>query len=357
MSAAIALRMRGLAVDLVELDADWKVYGAGLTITGPTLRAFKQLDILDDVRERGFFSDSTKIFTQSGSLVRVISYTSLEQGVPAAGGILRPELHQILASRVIEAGVDVRLGVTVDTLSQDATAVSVRFSDGRTGSYQAVVGADGAHSKMRERLFPEAPTLRFTGQGCFRVLAPRPDSVTSAEIYIGETVKTGMNPCARGKMYLFALAPMPGNPFLTPEQALEQLDALLAPFGGSVPDVRAGLGADSSINYRPLEAMLLPRPWFRGRVGLIGDAVHATTPHLATGAGLSVEDGIILAEALAGAESIEAGWHDFVERRWHRCRHVVETSLRLGELEVSGGDKAEQARLMAEAVDVLAAPI
>jgi len=101
----------------------------------------------------------------------------------------------------------------------------------------------------------------------------------------------------------------------------------------------------------------MPRPWSRGRVVLIGDAVHATTPHMASGAGIGIEDAIVLAEEIDKADTIPAGLAAFEERRWERCRMVVENSGRLGEIEITGGDREEHARLMRETAMALAAPI
>ena len=84
------------------------------------------------------------------------------------------------------------------------------------------------------------------------------------------------------------------------------LKAMIAPF--AAPIVRAihdSLNDQSRIVYRPLEALLMPRPWSKGRVVLIGDAVHATTPHLASGACIGIEDAIVLAEEIGAADSVE----------------------------------------------------
>ena len=94
--------------------------------------------------------------------------------------------------------------------------------------------------------------------------------------------------------------------------------------------------------------MLLPRPWHVGRIALIGDAVHATTPHLASGAGIGIEDAIVLAEEIDRAVDVEAALVAFEDRRWERCRMVVENSGRLGEIETQHGDKGEHAALMRE---------
>ena len=98
---------------------------------------------------------------------------------------------------------------------------------------------------------------------------------------------------------------------------------------------------DSLVNYRPLEWVLLPAPWHKGRVVLIGDAVHATTPHMASGAGMAVEDGLVLAEELSRHDSPDEALAAFSVRRFERARMVVENSVRIGDIEMAGGDQRD----------------
>jgi len=90
---------------------------------------------------------------------------------------------------------------------------------------------------------------------------------------------------------------------------------------------------------------------------LIGDAVHATTPHLASGACIGIEDGLVLAACLDSAEALDARLQAFQSRRWERCRMVVENSLQLGEIEMHNGNKDEHGRIMRESLMALAQPI
>ena len=356
MSAAISLRQNGAAVRLIDIDPHWRALGAGMTITGPTLRAFDRLGVLDAVRRKGYLSDRTRILSADGTLLTEIA-TPFEEGIPQVGGILRPDLHAIFAARVKELGVDVRLGIGVDRLDQTPKGVLVDFSDGEIARFDAVVGADGFHSPTRTMILPEAPKAKFTGQGCWRLLADRPAHVTGPEIYFARDFKVGINPCSPDKMYLFANVRMPGNPYVPDNELLPRMAALLAPVGGAIREVRNGLSAESAINYRPLEALLVPLPWHVGRVGLIGDAVHATTPHLASGAGLAVEAGYLVGEMLAHADDIEQAWRQFGERRWERSRLVVENSILIGDLEQEGGHDARIAAIMADSQRELAKPM
>lgn len=357
MATAVALAQRGIIADLVEIDPQWKVLGAGITITGPTLRAFKALDIIGEVEAEGCFSPKVSLFTHKGELIVEHIMPPLAADLPAAGGILRPILHRIFSTRTKAVGTNVRLGLTVSAMMQEAEGVDVQFSDGTVGRYDCVVGADGAFSTVRSLLFPDAPLPKFTGQGCWRVLADRPPEIEGGQMYYGPDCKAGVTPCSPDKMYMFVNNAMPGNPRVDPEKGIDMLREIIADFGGVIAKVREGLGPYSAFNYRPLEALLMPRPWAEGRVGLIGDAAHATTPHLASGAGLAVEDALVLAEEMTAASSVAEGWRRFEERRWERSRLVVETSVRLGQMELAHEDSAAQTRLFGETTVALTQPI
>lgn len=119
---------------------------------------------------------------------------------------------------------------------------------------------------------------------------------------------------------------------LPAELRLPALRARLAPFGGVVADVAALLRDD--VDQRSLAALLVPQPWHRGRTVLIGDAAHTTTPHIAYGVGIAIEDSVVLAEELARGGSVEDALQAFTRRRFDRCRLVVETSLQLSAWEV-----------------------
>lgn len=358
MSAALALRKHGVKVTLVDADPSWRVYGAGISITGMSLRAFDDLGVLPALRERGYVHGGLRPRQLDGSNLGPPRPPLPLDSPPVmlGGGILRPVLHEILSTRVREAGVTVQLGLSLASFTQDANGVDVTMTDGSTGRYDLVVGADGIYSKMRTMLFPDAPKPRFTGQGCWRFVAERPAEVDRAEIYFGGPVKLGLAPISQTEIYVYVLEHVPGNPRFEPDMQVAHLDALMVPFGGNVPALRAGLTADSQIVYRPLECLLLASPWFQGRVVLIGDAAHATTPHLASGAGLAAEDGLVLADELAKNADVTQALQGFMARRFERARLVVETSVRIGESEMNGGANALDGKGMAALAQALQQP-
>lgn len=357
MSAAITLRRSGVQVDLVDLDPGWRVYGAGITITGATLRAFKALGILDEVLENAYTGDGIQVCDRSGQRLAVVPTPAAEAGVPGCGGIMRPLLHSILSRRTLDAQVQVRLGLTVDRLESDADGVDVLFSDASEGRYDLVVGADGVFSRVRDLLFPHAPRPQYTGQCVWRMVARRPPAIDRRHFFLGGPVKVGLTPVSADRMYLFLLETTPRPPVLDEPALARGLATLLEGYGGPLANILDDRVPGTPIVLRPLEGFLLPRPWQRGRALLIGDAAHPTTPQLASGAGMAVEDALVLGEVLRSAPTVEQALEAFMARRYERCRLVVENSLEIGRREQRCAPIEEQTQLVEQSLRVLAEPI
>jgi len=357
MSAATMLLRAGVEVRLVDVDPNWRVAGAGITLTAPTLRAFETLGILERVIEEGHTHEGIRVCDVQGRPLEEVRSPPLGEGIPGAGGILRPVLHRILSDRIKALGAEVRLGVTAQSVDPHESGIAVAFANGTRDRYDFVIGADGIHSGMRKLLFPEAPKPRFTGQACWRLLTQRPPEIGRRHFFLGGRGKCGLTPVSRSEMYLFYLEHVPDNPWREPAQQHVLLRALLGEYGGVLARVRETLGPESRIVYRPLEAHVLRGGWYRDRAILIGDAAHASTPQLASGAGMAAEDGIVLAEELARADRVPAAFEAFMRRRFERCRMVVENSMEIGRLEMSGAPPADQTAIVAESLEALAAPI
>ena len=358
MAVGILLAEQGFAVDLVELDPQWRVYGAGITITGPTYRAFAALGLLDELQENGFGArGGTRICDAGGAVLNELPTEPIGPGMPPIGGIMRPRLHELLSKRTCESGVRVRLGVTQAGWVDEGTRVRVSFTDDTEGTYFAVIVADGALSRTRQSLFPGAPGACYTGQYCWRLSAARPPEIDRGYIFMGGKVFAGLIPTSASGMYLWLLETRAEKGRVDSTELYRQLAGLMAPFGGVLAELREELHADSNIVRRPLTALLMPRPWYRGRIILIGDAAHSTTPHLASGAGIAVEDAIVLATLLAAGGVVSDAFAAFMDLRWERCRDVVETSVAVGALQQSGASPAEFGRVVGAAENRLRADI
>jgi 2-polyprenyl-6-methoxyphenol hydroxylase-like FAD-dependent oxidoreductase len=142
------------------------------------------------------------------------------------------------------------------------------------------------------------------------------------------------------------------------DRLLDLFQERMASYGGHAPEVAAQATDPAQLDFRALKWLLVEPPWHSGRVVLIGDAVHTTTPQLAFGAGLAIEDAVVLKElVLAGVPAAELG-QQLARRRYERAAVVVNNSLQLSRWEQQGGPPNPEApKLTAASFAKLAEPI
>lgn len=353
LTSAIALRRDGHRVTVIERDPAWSVYGVGIIQQGNVLRGMKQLGLLDDYLAAAVGFDFVAVHAPDGTMVAKVPSPRLVEGCPANVGIGRRALHRVLGDRAIGAGAEVRLGVTADALDDDGEGVTARFSDGGEQRFDIVIGADGVHSQTRAKLFPDAPQAKFTGQSVWRYNLPRPADFDSLHVYNGP-VGAGLVPISEALMYLYLTTPEPGNPRY-PSEGLAA--AMRAKVPAPLADLATEITDDDAVVYRPLETVLLDGPWHKGRAVLLGDAVHASTPHLGQGAGMAIEDSIVLADELARHDTPEQAFAAYRERRFERCRYIVDSSLAICMGQLGQGPPVDNARATAEMFQLVGQPI
>lgn len=358
VACAIALRRRGIAVDLIERDPDWKVYGAGLTITGPTLRAFRDLGLFEPIAQSGYFALGGHMFLFDGTLLSKETAEPIEPELPSSGGIMRPKLQRIMAEAAIELNTNVRVGLTVQSIRQDLDGVDVTFSDDSSGRYELVVGADGIYSQLRGYLFGEAAsTPVYSGQMSWRVVASRPPNLNVSQFYFGHQRVGGVTPCSATEVYAYVLHPEPQPRRVPDEDKLSFVREIMSHFGGFMGEIRDAMTEGSLIVQRPFEYLFQHSKWHQGRVVLIGDAAHATTPHLASGAGMAVEDALVLTEELCRAHDVPTALRAFQDRRYDRCKYVVDSSAAIARRQLENAPPDEIGMRMKNAMQRLAEPI
>ena len=210
LSAAIALGRDGHDVTIIERDPQWSVYGVGIIQQANVVRAMDQLGLLDEFLDAACGFDAVEIFIPNGAMVARLPTPNLVPGRPANVGIGRRALQKVLGDCAVKLGADIRLGVTADQMDDDGKAVHVRFSNGETGAFDFVVGADGVYSQTREAILPDAEKPVFTGQGVWRYNFPRPEGMDALQVFNGP-IGCGLVPMNAEQMYLFATTPEPEN--------------------------------------------------------------------------------------------------------------------------------------------------
>lgn len=254
--------------------------------------------------------------------------------LPVYNGISRRILHDILHEGAQAAGVNFRMGLTVSAIETTDEGVSVTFSDETTGRYDLLVGADGVNSAVRKLVFGDY-TPRYTGQSVWRYAFPRLADLETGYMFMGKQTKVGLIPMTAGTMYMFLVsAEGADNPFIAEAELMPSFKALLAEYSAPmVAGMVDQITDPKGVIYHPLETLLMPAPWHKGRVVMIGDAVHATIPQLGQGAGLAIEDAVVLGEELAVGDAVSAALNRYMARRYERCKMVVDVSAQVGEWE------------------------
>ncbi|MBX6764802.1 MAG: FAD-dependent oxidoreductase, partial [Rubrobacteraceae bacterium] len=363
LSAAIALRARGVEVDVVEINPRWDVYGVGIIQPANQIRALAAIGLGRKCIEQGYPFEGSRFFDAQGNLLADVPFGRIAgPEYPPMNGITRPRLHEILQDAVQKSGARVRTGLTVAGLDQGKYGVEVRLTDGTSGSYDLVIGADGLHSLVRRTVFDPDLEPEFSGQVVWRYNVPRLPEVDRICMFQGNRGKAGFVPLAPDLMYILLIEkPPPDSPpgrKLSEDRLAGIFRERLAEFGGPVARVRDRYITDpEKVVYRPVETILLPPPWYRGRVVLIGDAAHATSPHIGQGASMAIEDAVVLAWELEKDVSVQEALEAFMRRRYERCRYVVEVSARIGKGEMDPSLGIDPAALTAESAVVLAEPI
>lgn len=332
-ATAIGLAAGGVDVDLVEAGPDVSGVGSGITLQGNALRELRRLGVWDRVRAEGYAFDSLGLRAPDPHGTLLAEFPDQRTGgpdLPATVGMTRPALARILHDRTGEAGAKIRYGVGPEAVEQHADGVTVRFTDGSTGRYDLVVGADGIRSTIRDLAGVEAG-IRPSGMGIWRAFGPRPASVTRTDLYYGGPAYiAGYCPTGEDSLYAYVVEPATDRSTLTPDERLATMRGLAAGYHGPWDDIRATLTDPARVHYTRFESHVLPAPWNRGRIVLIGDAAHACPPTLAQGGAQALEDAAVLSELLLAAATVDDElWAAFTERRLPRARAVVDASNQL----------------------------
>ena len=356
LTSAIALRRAGHRVEVIEKDPDWSVYGVGIIQQSNVVRAMDQLGLLDDYVAAGFGFDQVEVFRPDGVKAATIPSPRLVEHHPANIGIGRRALHKVLGDRARDAGATIRLGVTAIGFDDREDGLTVTFSDRSEGRYDLAIGADGLYSATRTAIFPDAPEPEFTGQSVWRYNFERTADVGSLQAYEGP-IGVGLVPLSDCLMYMYVTTPEPGNPRYPRAGLAREMRSRLVGQPAAIASLAERITEDDEVVYKPLEWVFLEGAWHKGRVVLLGDAVHATTPHLGQGGGMAIEDSVVLAEELTRGKTIEAAFGAYRARRFERCRYVVERSRALSYSQTGQGPLVEQGRETHLMTQFVAAPI
>jgi 2-polyprenyl-6-methoxyphenol hydroxylase-like FAD-dependent oxidoreductase len=261
---------------------------------------------------------------------------------PAAGGMHRPRLAQILAAQAERSGARLHFDAPVTGLEQNASGVEVFVGGERAGRYDLLIGADGLNSTVRDLIGIDTKP-QPTGMGIWRAFVSRPAEVVRSELYYGGPVYiAGYTPTGEDSMYAFLVEAAQDRSGVSDDEAARIMLEESAAYSGPWDSIRADLERGAHVNYTWFTSHLVAAPWNRGRVVIIGDAAHSCPPTIAQGAAQALEDALVLTELLVAADAVDdALWDAFHARRLPRATAVVEASVQLGRWQLEGNRDAD----------------
>lgn len=330
LTAAIALRKKGVRAEVFESAPQIRALGAGLMLAANAVKGYQKLGISEQIITKGHFLPAFSILDRGG---RVITHADANAIGRKYGihnfAIHRADLHNALLAELEPD--QIHTGKHAVKVVKNGTGTTVFFRDGSTHDTDCLIVADGIHSPIRRQLLPDSEP-RYAGYTCWRAVIDNPGlNLTRASETWGTEGRFGIVPLAKGRIYWFACVNASQDDPAMQNMNIEGLARIFGRFHEPVPVILQHT-SDQDLIWNDI-IDLKPQPQFAfGNIVLIGDAAHATTPNMGQGACQAVEDAVILADELGRHSSPETAFAVFEKRRMKRTHYIVNNSWSLGKM-------------------------
>jgi 2-polyprenyl-6-methoxyphenol hydroxylase-like FAD-dependent oxidoreductase len=328
MTAAVALKQKGIDVEVYERAAELKEVGAGVSLWPNALKALHQLGMKARLDSMSFVSQDGAVRRANGT---ILSRTSAHEFVTRFGlpttVFHRAELLDVLVHAAHD--VPIHLDHECQDIEQDADGVTIHFANGTTAKGDLLVGADGLRSVVRERLGVPGE-LRYAGYAAWRGIAPFETEGLLGGETLGCGQRFGLVPIIHNRVYWYATDNVPAGQRQTPAAAKARLAEMYNAWHQPIPAIIQATDAATILRNDIYDRDPVDR-WGSRRVTLLGDAAHPMTPNLGQGACQAIEDALVLARYVADGSGA-ASLRRYESERMPRTRSVVNGSRRVGQM-------------------------
>lgn len=333
LTAAIALKQKGIRAIVFEAAPEIKPFGAGLLLAANAVKGYERLGIAEKIVARGLALPTFSILDQRGCVITSADAAKIGRQYGLHNfAIHRAALHEALLAELEPGQVQTGKRATrFEKLGDDA--IEIYFTDGTTQRTDFLIVAEGIHSAVRQQLLPDSEP-RYAGYTCWRAVVGTPPALaglTTASETWGRDGRVGIVPLAGEKIYWFACVNARQNDPVMRDVKVADLQRMFQKFHPAVRTILENtrdedLIWNDIIDLRPIEKFAF------GNIVLIGDAAHATTPNMGQGACQAIEDAVILADELGKNTEPSAAFAAFEKRRLKRTHFIVNNSWRLGKI-------------------------
>ncbi|AZD84284.1 MULTISPECIES: FAD-dependent monooxygenase [Gammaproteobacteria] len=329
--AALLLRL-GFDVSIYEQTERFQQIGAGIHLTPNMLMALEGLGVEDTLLKQGYRPNS--YVSRDAASAEVLFRLPLANAEAAYGGayltIPRYEFHQTLVSAL--RGHQIHYGMQLGSIEQNPEGLILHFVGGASAECDLLIGADGLSSVVRRTIRGDAAPA-FSGHVAYRSVIPAtrlprlPEDDYSKWWADGKFVVAYYMTPRREHFYFVAGFKAAHWPASTP-RLIGSREELLSEFSGFHPHIRDILESSQDFTKWPLFERAPGPSWHCGRIVLLGDACHPMKPHMAQGAAMAIEDGVVLARCLMAVahQDWESAFSLYEKNRVERVSHIQSTS-------------------------------
>lgn len=320
LTLAICLKNKGYTCHIYEKNTEFREVGAAISVFPNALKVYQELGLLDDLLRAGGVVEDVFLKTQSG---RILSQTKPRYDLPTLC-MHRTDLHTLLLKN---AGAVLHPNHKVETIETLHTGqVGIGFTNGTCKTVDAVVGADGLHSFVRQHIIGDGDPV-FRGYSIWRgVCQINLHAGYCSESYgIGKRV--GIVPIKDGTFGWWATL---NEPFMQTDEPEGTRQKLLAHFGDWHAPIPELIQRTERIIKNSLTDRVLVGGWSKGNIVLLGDAAHPTTPNLGQGGCMAIEGAYILAKCIDRYGLSAAAFSRYERLHFPRAKTIVDASLKLG---------------------------
>lgn len=325
LSAAVALKDAGISCEVFEAVQEIKPVGAAISIWPNGVKCMNRLGMGDITETYG--GPMRYMAYQDYLDGKTLTRFSLAPLVERTGGRPCPVSRSELQGEMLNFwGRDaVRFGKRATRVQEEEDGVTVWFSDGTTAHGDMLIAADGSHSALRPYVLGFTPERRYAGYVNWNGLVEIDESIAPADqwtTFVGEGKRVSLMPVARGRFYFFFDVPLPAG--LAEDRSTLRADLSRYFSGWAAPVQKLIARLDPATTNRieihdiePFDRLV------RGKVALLGDAGHSTTPDIGQGGCAALEDAVVLGEMFRDGKDIVAALRQYEARRCERVRDLI----------------------------------
>lgn len=326
LTAGIALKRFGHQVTIYEQVAQILPVGAAISLWSNGVKCLNYLGLGDKLAQLGGQMDDMAYL--DGLSNQTLTQFSLLPLIKQIGQrpypVSRAELQNLLMDEFGRA--DIRLGMRMQSIHDDGQQVTATFADGSTDSADLLIGADGTHSITRSYVLNQTVERRYAGYVNWNGLVDIATDLAPAKqwtTFVAEGKRVSMMPIANGRFYFFFDVPLPVGLPNNKDQYKDELKGYFKGWCAPVQTLIERLNPQTTnrVEIHDIEPFMT---FYRGRVVILGDAAHSTTPDIGQGGCQAMEDAIYLARALQiNTLGIEDALYRYQDKRNERTKELV----------------------------------